>query len=408
MNRLPRSSGASFTRAPNLEPTSEVPQAQSRQCVWMVATDSKTHLNNHRANTSRSRLLEQRHGEAHDNGAAFSMSQKQRSETATRRQAPRTARTGLPRVIASDKPVAIAGCEVPCYVLDDETRVLSQRGFLEALGRRPTASTAALPPPKARGVRLPVFLAAKNLQPFIPKDLAAASTRIEFSRGTGRSMYGYNAKLLPQVCRVYLRARQEKRLFRSQEHIAERAESVLADIAEDGIVSLVDQAAGYDPARLALARTLEQYIARSLQPWVKTFPFEFYELIYGLQGWGKPRPDHKFHQAVGRLTLDLVYSRLAPGVRDEVLRRTPRYPSGELKYRLHQWFTPGFGHPKLREHIAAVMALMRAARTWPQFENSINRALPKFTEDVGQIRLELEACTERDQGVLQFQRPDKS
>ena len=324
----------------------------------------------------------------------------------TRQTKRRPQRRELPsevrRVIASDKPVMIAGCEVPCYVLDDKTRVLSQRGFLKAIGRSPTPP-GVLTTPKTRVDNLPVFLAANNLQPFIDGDFSASTTRIEFFLESGRSLYGYEAKLLPEVCKVYLRARRSGKLLPSQKHIAERAEVVLDHIATDGIVELVDQATGYDEARLALARYLEEWIAKSLQPWVKTFPFEFYELIYGLQGWGTPRPDHRFRQVVGRFTLDIVYSRLAPGILEEVLRKTPRYPDGQLVHKLHQWFTPDYGHIRLREHIFAVMALMRAVETWPRFLALLNKSFPVFTEDIGQMELDLQDRTERSgQEPLRF------
>ncbi len=41
------------------------------------------------------------------------------------------------KVIAGtpDKPLVIGDIEIPCYVLEDETRVLSQGGFLKAIVR---------------------------------------------------------------------------------------------------------------------------------------------------------------------------------------------------------------------------------------------------------------------------------
>ena len=69
---------------------------------------------------------------------------------------------GALEVIAGtpDKPLVIGDVEIPCYVLEDETRVLSQGGFLQSIGRSRT--------PKAGngGVdKVPSFLAADNLQP---------------------------------------------------------------------------------------------------------------------------------------------------------------------------------------------------------------------------------------------------
>ena len=40
---------------------------------------------------------------------------------------------------APDRPLVIGNIEIPCYVLEDETRVLTQSGILKALGRSPSA-----------------------------------------------------------------------------------------------------------------------------------------------------------------------------------------------------------------------------------------------------------------------------
>ena len=64
----------------------------------------------------------------------------------------------------------------------------------------------------------------------------------------------------------------------------------------------------------------------------------------------------------------LVYARLAPGVLEELKRKTPRLPSGRLKNRYFQWFTPEYGHPRLKEHLAAVVALMQCCTEMGQFQ----------------------------------------
>ena len=47
-----------------------------------------------------------------------------------------------------------------------------------------------------------------------------------------------------------------------------------------------------------------------------------------------------------------------------------------------QWFTPDFGHPKLKDHLIGAMALMRAAPPfgWDKFMRSLQRAYPKLNE----------------------------
>src|ERR1700685_1750146 len=39
-----------------------------------------------------------------------------------------------------DRPLVLGDAKIPCYILDNEERVLSQRGFFEALGIRSSGS----------------------------------------------------------------------------------------------------------------------------------------------------------------------------------------------------------------------------------------------------------------------------
>ena len=161
-----------------------------------------------------------------------------------------------------DKPLIIGDIEIPCYVLSDETRVLSQRGFLAAIGRSSSLSSQGIGDDK-----LPVFLAPDRLKPFISNELAAATTPVGFQpSGGGRSAYGYKATLLPQVCDVYLEARDAGALLPSQLHIARRAEIIIRGLATVGIIALVDEATGYQHICMehALATILEKFIAKEL------------------------------------------------------------------------------------------------------------------------------------------------
>ena len=165
------------------------------------------------------------------------------------------------KVIAGtpDTPLVIGDIEIPCYVLEDETRVLSQRGVIESLG------ISGGTPSNARGVtgarRLGLFLAGNALKPYCDADLfVRANSRIEFipTRG-GRSAYGYPATLLVDLCNVVLEARNADALRRNQLHIADRCELLIRGFATVGIIALVDEATGYQriprPASSALRTT---------------------------------------------------------------------------------------------------------------------------------------------------------
>ncbi len=185
-----------------------------------------------------------------------------------------------------DHPLVIGDIEIPCYVLEDETRVLTQQGFLMAIGRSGTPSKVVPGFDKT-----PNFLAPNNLNPFISNDLLASSLPIRFRAPHGGVLLiGYRALLLPDVCSIYLAARSEGVLLSSQKHIAEICEVLIRGLARVGIIAMVDEVTCYQEIRAknALARILEEFIAKELQPWSKTFPLDFYRQIFRLKGWSFP------------------------------------------------------------------------------------------------------------------------
>jgi hypothetical protein len=187
-----------------------------------------------------------------------------------------------------DRPLKLGADEIPCYVLNDGTRVLTQEGFLSAIGRSGKAkggqgATGAV------GVvdKMPSFLAAANLKSLITKELAESTRPVVFVTSSGAKAFGYRAELLPQICNIYLSARDQKVLKPSQYHIADKAQILVRALAETGIIALVDEATGYQEIRPqdALEKFLEKVIRRELAAWVKRFPDEFYENIYKLKNW---------------------------------------------------------------------------------------------------------------------------
>lgn len=205
-----------------------------------------------------------------------------------------------------------------------------------------------------------------------------------YATGGGGVTYGYPATLLVDICETVLKARDEGALHPQQHRMAEHCGILIRGIARVGIIALVDEATGYQEIRdqRALATILEKFIAKELQPWTKTFDYEFYEQIFRLKRWPGPEGT-KRPSVIGCYTNDLVHERLTPGVLDELRRRrNPTTPGGGRKSKHHQWFTPNLGHPKLKEHLAAVTALMKAAPDWDSFKRSLQRALPKQNETI--------------------------
>lgn len=291
-------------------------------------------------------------------------------------------RSALPKASygSADRPLRIGSLEIPCYVLDDGRRVLVQRGMMTALDMKQGTATKG-----GGGDRLSKFVATKALSPFVDTELAEMITKpILFRVEGGQTAYGYEATILADLCDAVLAARKAKALNYQQEHIAEQCEILVRGFARVGIVALVDEATGFqaDRARDALAKILEAFVQKELRKWVRTFPAEFYEQLCRLRSVPFPPTKKNFPSYFGHLTNNIVYDRLAPGVKAALKAVTPKDAKGRPKDRLFQRLTEDVGHPKLREHLAATVSLMKISKDYPTFEQHLDLALPKWTEQM--------------------------
>ena len=80
---------------------------------------------------------------------------------------------------APDRPLRIGDIEIPCYVLEDEARVLSQRGLQSAIGLSVSGGAAIARTGARRMARFVVSLSAKGID---IKDLMARITSPNSSR----------------------------------------------------------------------------------------------------------------------------------------------------------------------------------------------------------------------------------
>lgn len=266
--------------------------------------------------------------------------------------------------------------KLPCAVLANGKRIISKSAIFRAFGRTKRGRKKD----EIRAPNMPSFIDANNLQPFVSSQLKAALQPISYLTKSGKSGTGYPAEILPLLCDVYLIARNEKKLTKNQELLATASESLVRSLSKVGIIALVDEATGYQEIRdrIALQKILAKYLTEEKLEWAKKFPDEFYSEMFRLRNWQWKGMSVNRPQFVGRLTNDIVYERLAPGVLEELKKRTPRDQKGNTKFRFHQWLTDDFGNPKLVQHLYAVVALMKASSNWSQFARSLARAFPKF------------------------------
>lgn len=149
--------------------------------------------------------------------------------------------------------------------------------------------------------------------------------------------------------------------------------------ARVGIIALVDEATGYqrDRDKDNLAKILEAFVAKEIQPYVKTFPSDFYEQLFRLYQLPYPPAGNRSWrpQFFGKITNEIVYARLAPGLIPELKKIASK---AERKAKLHQSLTQDIGHPRLREHLASIVAIQKLSKSPREFFDNVNRVHVRY------------------------------
>ena len=257
--------------------------------------------------------------------------------------------------------LVIGDFTISCAVLEDGTRVISRKSVQKALGR-------ANPSAQRSGVgKLPVFLSATNLSPFVKAKFTESSLAAIVYTPTngGPQNHGVRADMLFDICEIWLEARDAGVLFKNQIGIAQKAEILMRAFAKIGINALIDEATGYQDFRPKddLRKILEAYISTEMLPYGKKFPPEFYSGIRRLYGWKAKR----LPRACGLVTNALVYRKLPDGVLEILKSLTPRNSNGHLEHKMHQHLTTEIGVKHLENQIASVVTLMKASKDKRQF-----------------------------------------
>ncbi len=260
----------------------------------------------------------------------------------------------------------LGGFTLPCYVLEDGTRVLSARGMQQALKMSEDNDRTS--------AKLTRYLTQKTLKPFIYNDKGVGHFDPLVCYDGEAKINGYEATTLVDVCDAFLEARKHIKLSPRQSIIADQCEILVRAFAKVGIISLVDEATGYqhERERDELQKILKAYISEELLPWQKRFPDIYYKELFRLNGWDysvkgiKQRPS-----VIGKWTNTLIYEQLPKGVLDELKKKTPVSESGNRTARYHQYLTTDLGEPNLTAQINQVVTIFQLsdnmAQMWAQF-----------------------------------------
>lgn len=279
---------------------------------------------------------------------------------------------------APEKPLKIGDIEIPCYVLSDGTRLLAQRGLQSGIGMSEGGGQSG-----AR--KIAAFMARLAEKGIDVKGLVArANSPIRFiPPHGGNPADGYEATILPDICAVIIEADQKGVLDKRLKRLAERAAVLQHGFATVGIIALVDEATGYQAFRdrHALQKILDRYIGKDLAKWAERFREDFYEQMFRLRGWAYNPASSKRPMAMAKMTIDLVYDRIGPGLTKELqAKELDRREKEGGRRHLHRWLTPDVGHPELDRHLSGLTFLAKSFNDgdWEGFCRAADRVVPKY------------------------------
>lgn len=280
-------------------------------------------------------------------------------------------------------PLTIGVIEIPCYVLENGTAVLSGRGIQNILGFTKNDS----------GNALAKMLNRTKFSPYIPEDLLnQLNNPLQFERvGSGGSQpgtNGYEATVLIDVCYVLIDAKKANvKMSEKEQLLYHQAELIVRAFSKTGIVSVIYKLTGYldDQVSTFLNDIFNKILLEEAKKYVVTFPLELYKQWYRLNGWEwKPENKQKRPGVIGTWTKDLIYSRIAPQLLKELERRNPKNDKGYRDFKHFQFLNDEIGEPKLREFFGGLIALAKASPNWRKYYELCNRAYPKFGADGSQ------------------------
>ncbi|MFZ0035888.1 MAG: P63C domain-containing protein [Candidatus Acidiferrales bacterium] len=104
--------------------------------------------------------------------------------------------------------------------------------------------------------------------------------------------------------------------------------------------------------------------------------------IFRLKGWNWN--DGRMPPIVRSIVNDLDYSRLAPGVLEELKKRNPVTENGNRKNKHFQHLTADVGRPELTRHLYELIGMARAFSTGERekYYHLVNRTFPKMNSNL--------------------------
>lgn len=291
--------------------------------------------------------------------------------------------------IVHEGEITLGKFAIPCFILEDGTRVLSTSAMQKALG------VIGNEPTQRSSKRLEEITTSKAVKPFIDASLVSSKLQPITCVQGNRKISAYEAMALPELCEIMLKVRDYANqngieLGKRQKLVIEYSDVIIRALARIGIVALIDEATGYqyDRERFELQKILNAYISDEILKWQLTFTDDFYKEIFRL--WGLPFiPKYIKNKPsfIGKLTTKYIYEGLPKGIISKIKENAGKTEKGNWKYKWHQTLTPEIGREHLKKQIIQVTTLMEMSESREQFNSLFQH---KYNKKPVQLQLEFD------------------
>jgi len=255
------------------------------------------------------------------------------------------------------------GVDAECYVLGDEnkTAVMTQRGIAAALGAK-----------NPGGNDFERMMSRKSLAPYVGAELLEKITHpVEFKwiyPGANQlevTIRGYSADVLIDVCNAILQADSDKKLSKTQAHLAIQARIIVNASAKSGITNLVYALAGYQPEVDEIIQAFKAFVQDEARKYEQEFPNELYLAWHRL--YKIPIPVRGKPWKLMHLTRRHIYYPLAQssGRILDLLRALRDKDPGKKK--LFQ-FLNEIGARALRMHMGRILEMAESSSSATEYE----------------------------------------
>jgi len=217
--------------------------------------------------------------------------------------------------------------------------------------------------------KLPPFLAANNLRPFVEKYLQPYPNLTGFFRGSsGQRTRFYDYRLLPITWQIWGYAELSGVLRENQYDMARRCRLLTLEFATEGLRELINSVTGFVDAETIQDR-MKLIVLDQPRDWELRFPHDFWLALEKLHGYphvpGVPPHKHPF----GSFLLTYVYSALDDYVVSEIQERSPYTDKDQHRriHKLHQNLTDE-GWAIVKKRLDQIWALVVTSKHFEDFK----------------------------------------